>query len=280
MFVCLIFVIFCYFSYFISVIKLIRDSKLGVLNVMLELRNVSHEVSGKKILNNISMKFISGRKYAILGTNGAGKSTIGYVMMGLDGYKPTSGQIFLNGNDITNFNVFERAKAGITLMWQEPARYDGLTIYTYLTLGGKLDVTKDEVEEALEKVGLSPKIYLNRFVDKSLSGGERKRVELASIILLKPKFVILDEPDSGIDLMSLDMINQVIDFIADYGGTPIVITHREEMAYNTEEAYLLCAGKILANGETKQVIQIFKNICDTCDHPNSPVSKELKIDGR
>ena len=113
-----------------------------------------------------------------------------------------------------------------------------------------------------------------------MSGGERKRVELASIMLLKPKFVILDEPDSGIDLMSLDMINSVIDYIAEYGGTPIVITHREEMAYNTEEAYLLCAGKVLSNGPTDEVIKIFKNICDACDHPNVPVTKELKIDGR
>lgn len=247
---------------------------------MLELKNICYNVSQKKILNNISMRFVNGKKYAILGTNGAGKSTIGYLIMGLEDYKPSSGNIYFNGKDITDLGVYERSKLGITLMWQEPARYEGLTIYTYLTLGGKLAVSKDEVEDVMEKVGLDPKLYLNRFVDKSLSGGERKRVELASIMLLKPKFVILDEPDSGIDLMSLDMINSVIDYIAEYGGTPIVITHREEMAYNTEEAYLLCAGKVLSNGPTDEVIKIFKNICDACDHPNVPVTKELKIDGR
>ncbi|MBO8161426.1 MAG: ABC transporter ATP-binding protein [Thermosipho sp. (in: Bacteria)] len=247
---------------------------------MLELRNVTYEVSGKRILDNLNLKFVPGKKYAILGTNGAGKSTIGYIIMGLEDYKPTTGSILLDGNDITDKSVYERSKLGITLMWQEPSRYDGLTVSTYLTLGGKLDVSKDTVNNVLEKVGLDPKLYLNRFVDKSLSGGERKRVELASILLLKPKYVILDEPDSGIDIMSLEMINNIIDYISSYNGTPIVITHREEMAYNTNEAYLLCAGKILTSGKTGDVIKIFKNICNSCTHPNVPVSEELKIDGR
>ncbi|ABR30469.1 ABC transporter ATP-binding protein [Thermosipho melanesiensis] len=247
---------------------------------MLELKDLSYYVSGKKILDNVSMSFNVGKKYAILGTNGAGKSTVGYLIMGLEDYKPTYGRVYFNGEDITEKTVYERSKLGITLMWQEPARYEGLTVTNYLTLGGKLDITRSEIEDALEKVGLDPKLYMNRFVDRSLSGGERKRIELASIILLRPKYVVLDEPDSGIDIMSLDMINSIINYIASYGGTPIVITHREEMAYNTEEAYLLCAGKVLVNGETNKVIEIFKNICNTCDHPNVPVSKELKIDGR
>jgi len=247
---------------------------------MLELKNVSYTVSDKKILDNLNLKFIPGKKYAILGTNGAGKSTIGYLIMGLEDYKPTSGKIFLNNIDITDKSVYERAKMGITLMWQEPARYEGLTVYVYLTLGGRLSVDKKSLFNVMEKVGLDPNLYLNRFIDKSLSGGERKRIELASILLLKPKFVILDEPDSGIDIMSLDMINNIIDYISSYGGTPIVITHREEMAFNTDEAYLICAGKILTHGPTDKVVKVFKNICNSCDHPNIPVTKELKLDGR
>lgn len=247
---------------------------------MLELKNVSYEIPGKKILENLNLKFISGKKYAILGTNGAGKSTIGYIIMGLEDYKPTTGNILLDQKDITNKSVFERAKLGITLMWQEPARYEGLSVYVYLTLGGRLNVNKEEIFDALNKVGLDPNLYLNRFVDKSLSGGERKRIELASILLLKPKYVVLDEPDSGIDIMSLDMINNVIDYISSYGGTPIVITHREEMAFNTDEAYLICAGKILTHGPTQKVVEVFKNICNTCSHPNIPVTEELKLNGR
>lgn len=243
---------------------------------MLELEGISYKTQEKQILTDLSMKFLPGYRYSIIGTNGAGKSTIGYVIMGLDGYKPSSGMILLDGKDITNLSVTERSKLGITLMWQEPARFDGMTVENYLTLGGKLTLQKSELVEALEFVGLQPNIYLKRFVDKTLSGGERKRVELASIVLLKPKYVILDEPDSGIDLMSLEIINDIVNYIAQYGGTPIVITHREEMAYNTDYGYLICSGKILLHGKTDDVIKAFRNSCEVCTHPNIPAPGELK----
>lgn len=243
---------------------------------MLVLKDVTYRTLNKEILKTLNMEFLPGTKYVILGTNGAGKSTIGYVIMGLEGYKPSEGRIFLDGRDITDLSVTERAKLGITLMWQEPARFDGITVETYLTLGGRLGVSKSEVQEALEFVGLDPALYLNRMVDKTLSGGERKRVELASLLLLKPRYAILDEPDSGIDLMSLDMINNVINYIVQYGGTPIVITHREEMAYNTEYGYLICAGMILKSGKTQDVIADFRGTCEVCKHPNLPVNGELK----
>jgi len=243
---------------------------------MLELVDVSYKTNEKEILSDVSMKFLPGYKYAVIGTNGAGKSTIGYVIMGLSSYKPYKGKILLNGKDITNLPVTDRAKLGITLMWQEPARFEGMTIENYLTLGGKLSVQKSEVAEAMEFVGLNPNLYLKRFVDKTLSGGERKRVELASIILLKPKYAILDEPDSGIDLMSLSIINDVVNYIAQYGGTPIIITHREEMAYNTDYGYLICAGKVLMHGKTEDVLNAFRNTCETCAHPNIPETNELR----
>jgi len=181
---------------------------------MLELENVSYKTNEREILSNVSMKFLPGYKYAIIGTNGAGKSTIGYIIMGLSAYKPYKGRIILDTNDITDLSVSERAKLGITLMWQEPARFEGMTIETYLNLGGKLAIQKSEIVEAMEFVGLNPAVYLKRLVDKTLSGGERKRVELASILLLKPKYVIFDEPDSGIDLMSLNIINDVVNYVA------------------------------------------------------------------
>lgn len=243
---------------------------------MLELENVSYKTQEKTILKDLSLKFIPGHRYALIGTNGAGKSTIGYLIMGLDGYKPTTGRILLDGKDITNLSVTERSKLGITLMWQEPARFDGMTIESYLTLGGKLSVQKSEVTEALDFVGLNPNIYLKRFVDKTLSGGERKRVELASILLIKPKYAILDEPDSGIDLMSLNIINNIVNHIAQYGGTPIIITHREEMAYNIDYGYLICSGKVLMHGSINDVITAFRNSCETCNHPNIPIPGELK----
>ncbi|MEJ5258257.1 MAG: ATP-binding cassette domain-containing protein [Fervidobacterium sp.] len=243
---------------------------------MLELQNVSYKTQEKQILYNLNMKFIPGHKYVVIGTNGAGKSTIGYVIMGLSSYKPFEGKILLDNKDITSLSVTERAKLGLTLMWQEPARFDGLTIENYLTLGGKLTIQKSELIESLEFVGLNPKLYLNRYVDKTLSGGERKRVELASIILLKPKYVILDEPDSGIDLMSLNIINDVVNYISQYGGTPIIITHREEMVYNTDYGYLICAGKILMHGKTEDVLKAFRGTCEVCEHPNVPLNGEMR----
>lgn len=243
---------------------------------MLELENISYETSEKKILNELHMKFLPGYRYTIIGTNGAGKSTIGYTIMGLEGYKPSSGRILLDGKDITELSITERAKLGITLMWQEPARFDGITVENYLSLGGKLSVQKSEIADALEFVGLNPGVYLKRFVDKTLSGGERKRIELASILLLKPKYAILDEPDSGIDLMSLDIINNVVNYIAQYGGVPIIITHREEMAYNNDYGYLVCSGRVLLSGKISEIIDAFRNSCEVCTHPNIPSKEELK----
>ena len=243
---------------------------------MLELIDIGFEVEGKKILRKITMKFEEGKKYSILGMNGAGKSTIAYVIMGLEGYKPTAGKIYLDGEDITDLPVSERAKRGITLLWQEPARFRGLTVKDYLTLGGKLSIKKDEIAQILELVGLSPLLYMNRTVDESLSGGERKRIELASVLLLEPRYAILDEPDSGIDIMSLDMIKNVIDWIFDHGGTPILITHREEVALETDESYLVCRGIILKRGKSKDLVEYYRTTCDKCDHINLPVENKVE----
>jgi ABC-type transport system involved in Fe-S cluster assembly, ATPase component len=178
--------------------------------------------------------------------------------MGLEDYKPQTGRILLDGEDITNLPIYERAKRGITLVFQEPPRFEGISIGAYLTLGGKIKIEKAELENILETVGLSPKLYMSRKVNGSLSGGERKRVELASILVLKPRYAILDEPDSGIDIMSLEMVNNVLNYIASYGGTPIIITHREEMAENVDFAYHICNGVVLHKGKATEVIEEYK----------------------
>ncbi|WP_365942116.1 ATP-binding cassette domain-containing protein [Thermococcus sp.] len=162
---------------------------------MLCLRNITYEDKNRCIIENVNMTFREGIIYSILGPNGAGKSTLAHIIMGVK--KPTEGRVILDGEDITNLGVSERAKHGISLLWQGPARYEGITVEEYLTLGGALKVERRELKEVLRLVGLPYELYAGRFVDKSLSGGERKRVELASIMLLKPKYAILDEPDSG-----------------------------------------------------------------------------------
>jgi Fe-S cluster assembly ATP-binding protein len=241
---------------------------------MLELKDVHLKRNGKEILKGLNAKFDDGRIYAILGNNGVGKSTLAYIIMGLESYRDHSGDLLFNGQRINQLNVTERARLGITLVWQEPARFDGLTIKEYLTLGGRKKFEDVELLETLGIVGLSSE-YLNRTVDNSLSGGERKRVELASILLLKPRLVVLDEPDSGIDIMSTQMIGEILKKLKSNGSTLIVITHREEIAKMSDEAYLMCDGKFLEYGDVDGVISFYRSRCDSCNHVNRPEEGEL-----
>jgi len=229
---------------------------------MLLLRNVTYSANGRKILERINMRFKEGMSYSILGPNGAGKSTLAYILMGV--IKPSEGRVFMGDKDITELNITERAKLGINLLWQEPARYDGIAVEEYLTLGGKLNVNKEEVKEVLEIVGLPYELYHSRFVDKSLSGGERKRVELASILLLKPKYAILDEPDSGLDITVTELIDRTLDYLKRIGTTIILITHHEDIAKKTEFSYFVCSGKVVRKGFSDEVVEYYKRACGRC----------------
>jgi Fe-S cluster assembly ATP-binding protein len=235
---------------------------------MLALNNIRYAKNSKEIIKDITLQFEESQVTSIIGNNGVGKSTIAYIIMGLEDYKPTSGNIILNGEDITNLGVTERAKRGISLLWQEPTRFEGLTVENYLSLGGRIN--KDKINEALELVRLNPKVYLQRYVDKKLSGGERKRIEIASCVLLKPKFLIMDEPDSGIDIMSLDMINDIIVYLKLQRTGVIIITHREEIARKSDYSYLICDGRIIKKGLCNEIVNYYKTTCDVCDTINAP----------
>lgn len=237
---------------------------------MLEVKEVKLIRDERNILNSLTASFEKGRVYAILGNNGVGKSTLSYVLMGLESHNDYKGKILLDGEEIDTLSVSDRAKKGISLSWQEPARFKGLTVKEYLTLGGKLRLSREELDETLSIVGLN-KEYLDRLVDESLSGGERKRVELASIILVNPRVTILDEPDSGIDIMSMEMIERVLERLRDKGSVVIIITHREEIARMADEAYLLCGGRIIASGEPEEIVSFYRKLCDTCQHINEPI---------
>ncbi|WP_297488594.1 ABC transporter ATP-binding protein [Thermococcus sp.] len=229
---------------------------------MLCLRNVDYSREGRRILQGINMTFREGMTYSILGPNGAGKSTIARILMGE--LKPTSGQVLLDGRDITELGVTERAKLGMSMAWQEPARYEGIRIREYLTLGGKLKVDGDEIKEALELVGLPYELYAGRFIDKSLSGGERKRVELASLLLLKPRYAILDEPDSGLDITAGELIEELLNRFRKAGTTVIIITHHEEIAGKTDFAYFVCAGRLVKKGFSREVVDYYRKTCGRC----------------
>ncbi len=224
---------------------------------MLCLRNVEYSQNGRRILRSINMTFRDGISYSILGPNGAGKSTIARILMGE--LKPTSGQVLLDGEDITDLSITERAKLGISMAWQEPARYEGVTVRDYLTLGGKLKVGEDEIKEVLELVGLPYELYAHRFVDKNLSGGERKRIELASLLLLRPRYAILDEPDSGLDITAGKLIEVILDRFRKCGTTVILITHHEGIALKTDFAYFVCGGRIIRKGLSREVVEYYKN---------------------
>jgi len=229
---------------------------------MLLLRNVTYSANGRKILERINMRFKEGMSYSILGPNGAGKSTLAYILMGV--IKPSEGRVLLDERDITELSITERAKLGITLLWQEPARYDGITVEEYLTLGGKLNVSEKELRRVFDIVGLPYEVYHHRFVDKSLSGGERKRIELASVLLLKPKYVILDEPDSGLDITASDLIDRTLEYLRKVGTTVILITHHEDIAKKTEFSYFVCGGKVVRKGFSEEVVEYYKRACGKC----------------
>ena len=238
------------------------------MNVM-ELKKVSLKFNGKKILNNLSVKFGKGNIHAVVGPNGAGKSTLASAIMGLEGYRNIEGEIFYNSENINNLSLDGRAKKGITLAWQEPARYEGLLIKDFIFAAAK-DKSIKNLKEILLRVGLNSEEYIGRSVDKTLSGGERKKIELASILAMEPEFVMLDEPDSGIDIESLDRIFAAIKVLKKKGAAVILITHSLAVLKQADYACLLCHGSIIDEGETKKIIPYFENKCLICDHINEP----------
>jgi len=229
---------------------------------LLDLKNLAFSAADKIILDDFSMTIQAPEVHALLGTNGTGKSTLAYVIMGCEGYRPSSGDILLNGRKINDLKIHERANLGITMAWQEPVRFEGISVRDYLTLKQK----DEDPSLFLEMVGLSPELYLNRMVDKCLSGGERKRIELASILALHPKLAILDEPDSGIDMLSTQDIVNVISAFKNNGSSVLLITHREEIVLIADRASQICNGKIVCTGHPEKVAEYYKSRkCLICD---------------
>ena len=224
---------------------------------ILKLDKVEVERNGSRILKGISLSVERGTIHALVGPNGSGKSTLAFAIMGI--YRLSKGRIYFNGEEISKRLIHERARMGITLAWQEPAIFEGLTVREYLSLGGN-----GKIEDALQMVNLEPERYLDRIMDNSLSGGERKRIELASIITMKPKLAILDEPDSGIDFVTLDELMRVILNLKKEGITVLLITHREEVARIADMASLICDGYLVKNGDTWEVTKFFRKMCGRC----------------
>lgn len=241
---------------------------------MLQVKDLSLSFEDKKILQNVTIDFWDGHIHAIVGPNGAGKSTLAQTIMGLPGYREHQGKILFNDEDITALSVYERAKRGITLAWQEPARFTGITVEKFLQAAAKNGQIAI-IANALDKVGLEPTKYLSRGVDKTLSGGERKRIEVASIFVMEPEIVLMDEPDSGIDTDAIEYIFQIIHEFKNRGTTVILITHSARVLQEADHAFLLCHGQIVDKGDADRMGEYFKGKCIPCTHKNNPDTEEV-----
>ena len=240
---------------------------------MLQVENLQLKLNGKFIINDLNLHVNRGEIHGLLGENGTGKTTIAYLIMGLNNYRPTGGKIIFEGQDIANLTISQRAKQGISLAWQEPARIEGLRVEDYLKLSGNnLDI--EQTKRCLWMVGMDPAQYLDRDVDNTLSGGERKRIELASLLAMRPKLAILDEPDSGIDIISLPLILNGMVEMSKQGSSVLLITHNEKVTEIAHRVSVLCAGKIIRTGTPLETSQWFKEHCTTCAHINKPEEED------
>jgi Fe-S cluster assembly ATP-binding protein len=236
---------------------------------ILETRQVILDLGDRRILDHLSMQFWPGYVHAVVGPNGAGKSTLADAIMGLSGYRAFEGDIVFEGESLRDLSIDQRARKGITLAWQEPARYEGLTVESFISAGAS-DRSSQNSERALELVGLEPDEYLVRAVDRTLSGGERKRIELASILTMEPKLVMMDEPDSGIDVEALERIFEAIQFLKKKGTTVLLITHSSTVLEKADHAFLICCGKMVEKGPVDKIIKYFGEKCIPCNHKNEP----------
>ena len=223
---------------------------------MLELKNVSFKVEGQKgtleIIDNISLTIKDDEFVVITGPNGGGKSTLAKLIMGIE--KPTSGQILFNGTDITDMSVTERAKLGVGYAFQQPPRFKGITVRRLLSLAHGSELPEDLCCSYLTNVGLCSKEYLNREVDTSLSGGEVKRVEIASIMARELKLAIFDEPEAGIDLWSFTMLVETFKVMKNKRNQAIVlISHQERIMSVADRIIVIANGKIREQGSRDEV---------------------------
>ena len=230
---------------------------------MLEFRNVSYSVAGKDILKNINLT-IDDRFVAITGPNGSGKSTMAKLIAGI--IKPTEGSILMDGVDITDLSITERAKAGISFAFQQPVRFKGITVRDLISLAAGKSTSIAEACSYLSEVGLCAKDYVNREVDASLSGGELKRIEIAMINARGTKLSVFDEPEAGIDLWSFNNLIKVFERMHERTkGTIIIISHQERILNISDKIIVLANGGVAEYGDREEVFPKLMDVRSGCN---------------
>ena len=221
---------------------------------MLELKNISYTVDdGKGIIKNLSLKIDDQKFIVITGPNGGGKSTLAKIIAGI--VKPTSGQIFFDGQDITDLGITERARLSISFAFQQPVRFKGVTVRDLINLSSGQQLSTAAACEYLSEVGLCARDYINREVNASLSGGELKRIEIATVMARKTKLSIFDEPEAGIDLWSFKNLIDVFEKMHDeIKGSIIIISHQERILNIADEIIVIGNGELRNRGSKEEIL--------------------------
>lgn len=225
-----------------------------ILRDMLELQNVSFAAGdgGKEILDGVSLR-IHQRFVAVTGPNGSGKSTLAKLIAGI--LQPTSGRILLDGEDITALSVTERAKRGVSFAFQQPVRFKGITVKDLVSLASGKKIGVNEACTYLSEVGLCARDYINREVNASLSGGELKRIEIATVLARETKLSVFDEPEAGIDLWSFQSLIGVFEKMYQRTqGSIVIISHQERILGIADEIVVLANGKVQRHGPREEIL--------------------------
>lgn len=224
---------------------------------MLELKNVSFTIQTEElgtfdVLDNINLKLEDNLSYVFTGPNGGGKSSLAKIIMGI--YQPTAGSILFDGEDITNLNITERARRGIGYAFQQPPRFKGITVSGLLNISAGDQPSLKECS-TLYQVGLCPQDYLKRELNASLSGGEMKRIEIATLLSRNLKIAIFDEPEAGIDLWSFSKLTETFQNLKEkHDTTLVIISHQERIMDLADEIILIADGGIQRAGKKEEIL--------------------------
>ena len=227
-----------------------------------------------EVLHDINLTIDSGEVFGILGSSGAGKSTLVRCINLLE--RPTSGKVRVDGEDITGMNITERANKGISFAFQQPIRFKGITVRDLIGLAAGKEISDCQACSYLKQVGLCAKDYIDREVNASLSGGEIKRIEIATVMARKTKLSIFDEPEAGIDLWSFNNLIEVFrDMRREINGSIVIISHQERILDIADEIIVLADGKISARGTKEQILpQLLDEICQYCPKGRGPLFEQ------